>query len=107
MDTVLEINWREVVKYLDDFPDNEYNYTDPLGRNGCGCLMRSFFNYKLKHEHPLLKIDYSGMVCFDENYVILARIVDAPIRYIGEIHIGNNTVKDLRKAAKAAWVKTH
>jgi hypothetical protein len=104
MEDVIEINWREVVAYLDANPDKQFDYVDLCGR-GLGCLMYNFFNFKFP-DRPV-KPDHSGMNCFDkedlDNKNKIATIVDAPIQAIGEIHNGTNSSKGLRRAAKGAW----
>jgi len=89
-----EFDWSEVVEYLNDNLDKEFNYGNSWSEKWpdgeCNCLMSSFFDFK----DVLFKCtSYCGLEAIKDGEEV-AVVRNSPVSIIGEIH--TDTLRSLK-----------
>lgn len=78
-----EFDWSEVVDYLNNNLDKEFDFGNTFYENECCCLMASFFKDK---RVKFNKVNYSGFLAVDKNCDPVAAVIGAPFKGIERIH---------------------
>ena len=78
--------WTEVVEFLDNNLDKDFDFCHSMVEKDCCCLMAQFFRDK---GVDFLGVDYNGFEALAEREAV-ARVVDAPIDRIERIHLANH-----------------
>ena len=78
-----EYDWSEVVEYLNDNLDKEFDFGNAFYDDECCCLMASFF----KHKGVMFKkVNYAGFVAEKKDNSIAAEVINCPFTSIEKIH---------------------
>ena len=75
--------WQEVVDYLNNNLDKEFNFGNAFYDEDCKCLMASFFKDKGEKCH---KVDYDGFKAETKSGNTVAEVINAPFKSIERIH---------------------
>ena len=98
-----QIEWSEVIEYLEANPDKMFNYNNVGIRSGeddCYCLMGSFFKERFG---PEAYTNFLGNAGFKPTGSIddrVANIVNMPFSRIGEVHQGRQSGAEILKRIK-------